>query len=278
MGERHQCQLIDVKYSPVFIAAKYLLYVIRAKNKKGHGIHSPFVFDFVTNVLNDKSLPENFKQIENIRKELLKKNDTINVTDYGAGGANPNETIEKKIKQIAATSLKSPKYAKLLYRIAKYYQPSNIVELGTSLGITTSYLAAAAANGKVYTLEGSASIAEIAKANFKRLALINIEQVTGPFESTYQPLLSGLNSLNLLFVDGNHREVPTLRYFELGMEKISPTSIFIFDDIQYSKEMESAWRAIQDHEAVRLSIDLFFIGIVFFNNDVKIKQHFEIMF
>lgn len=267
-----------MKYSPVSIAAKYLLYVSRAKNKKGHGIHSPFVFDFVTNVLNDKSLPENFKQIEIIRKELLKKNDTINVTDYGAGGANTNETIEKKIKQIATTSLKSPKYAKLLYRIARYYQVSNIVELGTSLGITTSYLAAAAAKGKVYTLEGAASIAEIAKENFQRLALTNIEQVVGSFESTYQPLLSGLNSLELLFVDGNHRKEPTLRYFELGLGKISPNSIFVFDDIHYSQEMENAWRAIQDHETVRLSVDLFFIGIVFFNDDVKNKQHFEIMF
>ncbi len=267
-----------MKYSPVSIAAKYLLYVIRAKNKKGHGIHSPFVFDFVTNVLNDRSLPENFRQIEIIRKELLKKNDTIKVTDYGAGGTNPNETIEKKIKKIAATSLKSPKYAKLLYRIARYYQTSNIVELGTSLGITTSCLAATATNAKVYTLEGSASIAEIAKENFNKLALTNIEVVIGPFELTYQPLLSGLNSLDLLFVDGNHREVPTLRYFELGMEKISPTSIFIFDDIHYSQEMESAWHAIQDHKDIRLSIDLFFFGIVFFSKDVKIKQHFEIMF
>jgi predicted O-methyltransferase YrrM len=84
--------------------------------------------------------------------------------------------------------------------------------------------------------------------------------------------------VDLLFVDGNHRKEATLEYFNIFLEKATPQSIFIFDDIHWSKEMEEAWKLIQQHNSVTLTIDLFFLGMVFFSKDFKVKQHFPIRF
>ena len=118
------------------IAKKYLKYYINAHNGKGHGVHSPFVFDFITHVLNDRKEYDSYKEIEPLRKQLLQNNSIIDVEDFGAGSAViPFE--KRKVSAIAKSSLKSKKFATLLYRIVKYYNPQNIMELGTSFGITT---------------------------------------------------------------------------------------------------------------------------------------------
>jgi predicted O-methyltransferase YrrM len=199
------------------------------------------------------------------------------VEDFGAGSA----VIPFKnriVKNIAASSLKKKKYAQLLFRIAKYYNSKTIVELGTSFGISTSYLASANPDSKIYTFEGAKNIAKIAKENFEKLQLKNIEMVEGSFEKTLPFINDKIENIDLLFVDGNHRKEPTLQYFNFFLSKAGNNSIFIFDDIHWSEEMEEAWKIIKSHSAVTLSIDLFFIGLVFFSNDFKVKQDFPIRF
>lgn len=264
-------------YSAFQLTKKYLHYYFTASNGKGHGIHSPFVFDFIKNVLNNEKKVDGFAEIEKLRKALAYNNSIIEVTDLGAGSAKIN-TEKRKIKTIASSSLKPKKYSSLLARIAKYYRSQSILELGTSLGITTSYLATANPAATVYTFEGSKNIALIAQNNFDKLGLQNIHMLQGDFDETLPELLAKIKKLDLVFVDGNHRKEPTLKYFDWLMEKINKQSVFIFDDIHWSKEMEDAWKEIQDHPFVTLTIDLFFIGVVFFNNDLKVKQHFVIRF
>src|SRR6185295_376097 len=170
------------------------------------------------------------------------------------------------------------KYAQLLYRIVKYYQPDSVIELGTSLGITTSYLSRARPGGDVFTLEGSTEIAGIARQNFKSLELQNVKVAEGNFDYTLPSVLYHLTSVGVVFIDGNHRCEPTENYFHWLLEKANPDSIFIFDDIHWSKEMERAWEHIKEHPSVRCSIDLFFIGVIFFRPEFKEKQHFTIRF
>jgi len=174
--------------------------------------------------------------------------------------------------------LKPKKYAQLLYRIAKYYQPKTILELGTSFGITSSYLAAGNSNVKLFTIEGSSAIAGIAHKTFQKLGLNNIELTEGDFNNVLPSLLAKLNSIDFAFIDGNHRKEPTLDYFRQLLSHSNATTILIFDDIHWSKEMEEAWTEIQRSPRVTLTIDLFFIGIVFVNPDFKIKQDFVIRF
>jgi predicted O-methyltransferase YrrM len=259
------------------LAKKYLHYYLTASNGKGHGIHSPFVFDFVKHVLNDKQNYPAYQPIEKIRKQLLTDSTVIEVEDFGAGSS-VIKTNERVVAAIAASSLKPKKYAQLLYRMVQYYKPDTIVELGTSFGITTAYFASANVVSKVFTCEGSVAIASIARQNFAALQLNNIQLTEGDFAKTLSPLLSNLNTVNFAFADGNHRKEPTLYYFNQLLKHTTPATILVFDDIHWSCEMEEAWNAIKQHPAVTLTIDLFFIGIVFFNADINHKQHFTIRF
>jgi predicted O-methyltransferase YrrM len=264
-------------YSPLRIAQKYLHYYITAANGKGHGIHSPFVFVFVQKVLNDHQTYPAYKEVENLRELLLRDNTMLDVEDMGAGSTTGSKR-QRSVASIARTAVKGRKYAQLLYRIVRYYSPLNIVELGTSLGISTSYMALANIHARIITCEGSKSIAQYARRNFEALKLQNVQLAEGNFDHTFENVLTQLPQVDLAFIDGNHRREPTLRYFNRVIDKTHATSIVILDDIHWSEEMESAWTTIQQHPSVRLTIDLFFFGLVFFNEDIKVKQHFTIRF
>ncbi|MCZ2223059.1 MAG: class I SAM-dependent methyltransferase [Chitinophagales bacterium] len=264
-------------YSPIIIALKYIQYFFKANNSKGHGTHSPFLFDFITKVLNDKKQYSIYQNIEDLRKQLLTNNTILEVEDFGAG-SKTKLTKQRRIKDIAATSLKTKKFAQLLFRIVQYYQPKTILELGTSLGITTAYLASTKANANVITMEGSSTIASVAKENFKKLSIQNIQIIEGNFDDTLSNTINSLQNIDLAFIDGNHRYEPTVRYFKAILSKLNKQSIVILDDIHWSEEMELAWNEIKNNKAVTLSIDLFTIGIVLFKDEFKVKQHFSIRF
>lgn len=265
-------------YSPFQLGLKYLHYYFAAANGKGHGIHSPFVFDLVVKVLNDKTKYDAYNEVELQRSFLLGNDTVITVEDFGAGSTK-GLTKQRVVQQIAATSLKPRKYAQLLYRLVNYFQPKQILELGTSLGITTAYLAKANPTATVTTMEGSVNIAGIAKQQFHVLQLNNINIVTGNFDETLQQVIDKIEQrFNFVFIDGNHRKEPTLRYFEQLLAKSDHDTVFVFDDIHWSKEMEEAWELIKQHSSVSLTIDLFFIGLVFLRKEQKEKEHFVIRY
>jgi predicted O-methyltransferase YrrM len=264
-------------YSSTLLAFKYLKYWFTASNGKGHGVHSPFVFDFINNVLSDKRAFDSFRYIESLRNELMHDHREINVPDFGAGSRKQLNN-KRKISAIARSSLKPKKFSQLLFRIVHYYKPRNILELGTSLGITTAYMAVANPAASIITMEGAPEVAATAKNNFHRLNFSNIQVIEGSFEQNLALLIAELRNIDFVFIDGNHRLEPTLNYFEQLLPIINPSTILIFDDIHWSKEMETAWGEIKKHSSVTLTIDLFFIGLVFFRSEQKIKQDFIIRF
>ena len=264
-------------YNHFTLARKFIAYWMTASNGKGHGVHSPFVFDFIKNVLNDHHSKPFYKSIESRRKELLRNKDYIDVEDFGAGSGIV-KTNKRRIDKIAASSLKPKKYAQLMHRMVAYYKPENILELGTSLGITSSYLASGHQKVQLNTFEGSSAIAAIAQQSFEKLSICNIKINQGNFDETLPQFLNTHPSLDLAFIDGNHRKEPTLRYFEELMKVANENTIIVFDDIHWSEDMESAWEEIKDHPSVTLSIDLFFIGIVLLKKEFLVKQHFTIRF
>ncbi len=263
-------------YSKFQLTKKYLNYYFTASNGKGHGVHSPFVFEFIKFVLNDRKHYEIYDKAEAVRKRLLNDERFIEIEDFGAGSA-VIKTRKRKIKDIAASSLKPKKYSRLLFRMVQYYSRQQVLELGTSFGITTAYMASAKNNPAVTTMEGSAEIAGIAQQNFNLLELNNINIITGDFDNTLPAFLTA-RKIGLAFVDGNHRKLPTLRYFEQLLLSAQDETIIVFDDIHWSSEMEEAWGAVKQHDAATLSIDLFFVGIVFLRKDFKVKQHFTVRF
>ncbi len=264
-------------YSSFQLAKKFLRYYFTASNGKGHGTHSPFVFDFIINVLNDKKQYNCYDKIEAVRQVLKNNFSIIEVEDFGAGST-VIKSNKRIVKDVANSSLKSPKFAQLLFRMVQYYKPDNVLELGTSFGITTAYLACGNAHATVYSCEGATQIGAIAQNNFKALSINNTRLIHGDFAKTLPVLFSTVKKIDFAFVDGNHRKEPTLQYFQQILAHSTSSTILVFDDIHWSKEMEEAWSAIQQDVEVTLTIDLFFIGIVCINNDIKVKQHFTIRY
>lgn len=270
-------------YSRFQLSRKFLRYYITASNGKGHGIHSPFVFDFIIHVLNDTRDYPAYSLVESLRKELKKAPALLEIEDMGAGSA-IQATRHRSIADLTRHAAKPRKLGQLLFRIARYYRPRTILELGTSLGLSSAYLASGNENSKLWTIEGAVSVARVAERNFMTLGLANIEIVTGNFDLLLDATLDKVGApdpagaLDLAFVDGNHRKEPTLRYFNALMNRSSPSSVLIFDDIHWSAEMEDAWDTIKRDPRVYLTIDLFFIGLVFLREEFKIKQDFSIRF
>lgn len=264
-------------YNKFTLARKFLHYYLTAANGKGHGIHSPFVYRFVRSVLNDRKPYYAYAEIERLRNQMLQDSTVLEVQDLGAGSA-VSKTSQRRVKDIARAALKPPKYAQLLFRIVNFYQPQRILELGTSLGITTAYMAAAGPTAKLITIEGAPAVSAKALRNFERLNLRNVSLLTGNFNDVLQPALRELAVVDLAFVDGNHRKQPTLDYFELILTHSTPDTIIIFDDIHWSAGMEEAWDTICRHPAVTCTIDLFFIGLVFLKREFQGRQHFRVRF
>lgn len=264
-------------FSASQLAKKYCKYYFTASNSKGHGVHSPFVFDFIKYVKNDPKKYDCYTGIEKLRAALLKDNSFIEVEDFGAGSA-LIKSNSRRIDKIAASSLKPKKFAQLLFRMVQFYAPKTIIELGTSFGISSAYMASGHPQAYLYTLEGAGAIARVARTNFNTLGLNNIELIEGDFAITLPVVLDRIPGVDMAFIDGNHRKLPTLQYFEELLKKSTDTTILIFDDIHWSKEMEEAWELIKQNSAVTLTIDLFFIGVVFLRKDFIEKQHFSIRF
>lgn len=264
-------------YSRIKLAAKFLGYYLSASNGHGHGMHSPFVYDFIRNVLIDDRHYYAYDIVERFRALLLKEDALLEVEDMGAGSAYGAKS-QRRISSIAASAAKGRKLSQLLFRIVKYYQPSLIIELGTSLGISSAYMSLANPGAKIFTIEGSPAIANAARQYHRSMKLNNVQVITGNFDQQLHEVLKKHPQPDLVFVDGNHRREPTLRYFDLLLQTNTPQSIFIFDDIHWSKEMEEAWEIIKNNPAVTASIDLFFFGIVLFRNEFKSRQHFTIRF
>jgi len=225
----------------VYQTIQYIKFLFKATNQ--HGVHSPFVYNLVTKCFYDKRIYSDYKTISNYKKTLLKNSGT---------------TIKR---------------AKLLYRITNYFKPKNILELSSSLDITTQVIILANPITNITTIKGCLNISESTKNNFKNNKLENINVNTRNFNNEINKLKD--NTYDLIFFDGNHQKEAILSYFESLLETANNETIFIFDDIYRSKDIREAWETIKQHAKVTITIDTFFWGFVFFRKE-QVKEHFKI--
>lgn len=255
---------------------KYINYKLFSKSKKGHGIHSPFVFEIVNIVFHDTNNYPEYELVEKIKDRLLNEERKIKTTIYGAS-RNAGKKKFKKLNSIAKKSSVKEKYGRLLYRLVRYSDSENILELGTSFGISTSYMAHANRYAKIHTIEGCYNTLDIAKTNFKVQGFSHIETYNHNFDNILAKVLNTMQKVDFAFIDGNHQKESTLKYFEKIKKYIHNDTILIFDDIRWSEKMEEAWEIIKSDKQVTLSIDIFYMGIVFFRKE-STKQNFTINF
>ena len=270
---------------------RFLNYELFSGHKYGHGIHSPFVFEFITGVLNDRFRYEEYGEVEKIRRKFRSEEMTILFNDYGAGSrrnrqgeqgemiASPGRkrSAMVRIKDIARYSTVNKKFGQLLFRIVRYFKPATILELGTSLGISTMYMAVANRDTTVISIEADSNLAEIARHSAFSAGLHNVEVINDRFENALPPLIERLGDKLFVFIDGNHEKSPTLQYFNQLLVKSGSGMIMAVDDIHWSPGMSEAWQEIKSDRRVKITMDLFYMGLVFFNRGVQ-KQNFVIRY
>ena len=284
----------------IYRAKSWLKFHLTAWNTGGEGVHSPYLFEWVRMIMSDKNSYYKWEEIEACRNAMLQDMRKLEFVDYGSAAKSrsledESKTAyslgvrdERRVKDIARGSLAKRKYAEMLYRLVNWLgsplrtSPSRvgigdeaseernglmIVELGTSLGVTTAYLAAADSRNKVVTLEGCEAVAAVAKDNWKRLNISNIECVVG--EITADSLQMAVDRMSeqvdVAFIDANHTYASTCKYFDVLAGKVHEKSVIVVDDIHHSKEMEQAWKAICADARVTSTIDLYQMGLVFFD-------------
>lgn len=226
-----------------------------------HSLHSPFVYDFYTRLIRQDLLADN--DIERLRDTLKKTQTEVKIAGYGAG-SRISKSKTRSISSIAKHASTPPKFSSLLEKIISHFQLSNIIELGTSLGLNTLYMSKAEGTN-ITTFEGDKSIADIAQKHFSDFGRTNIKTIIGNIDDTLEPELSRFKKVDLAYLDANHRYAPTLNYYEQLIPKIHEDSIIVIDDIHWSKEMNRAWNEIKNKPEVILSIDLFEAGLLFYN-------------
>jgi predicted O-methyltransferase YrrM len=256
----------------LFQIKSYLKFLWQSKNE--HAVHSPFVFTLITKCFYNKKPKSEYAVLERYRNSLLENKNTIEVTDFGAG-SKVFKSNKREIAKIAKTAGITSKRAKLLCRIVTYFQPDSILEIGTSLGLATSAIALGNRNSKTTTLEGCPSTMAIAKNQLQKIELYNIEYVVTEFSSYFHSKVLNSNFYNLIYFDGNHQKKATLDYFDVLLPTITNDTVWIFDDIHWSPEMEEAWEMIKKHPKVTVTIDTFQWGFVFFRREQP-KEHFTI--
>lgn len=266
-------------YNHFQLGLKYLGYLFSASNGRGHGVHSPFVFELIEQVLLPaKQKQSKFEHIEEIRRKYISdSNSFIDVKDLGAGSFS-KAGARRSVSQIAAGAAKNPKFARLLFHLVTHFKIDHVLELGTSLGLTTRYLALSGTSVHVQTIEGAPSIAAFTRNALEQEGYTNIELLVGDFIDKLPHAISKMKGRKLFFLDGNHQYVPTVEYFKMILDNCDANDILVFDDIHWSEGMEKAWEEIKNNERVSCSVDLFFVGIVFLRKEFKEKLNYTIRF
>ena len=300
----------------IYRIKSWIKHQLTARNTGGHGIHSPYLFEWVRLVMADKNSYYAWGKIEECRERMLADKREVAFVDYGSGkrvrslenDANAGSLAlrdKRRVCDIAKGSLARKKYAQMLSRLVNWLghplqtysleaphdasaversarggngdgqlavgNGLTIVELGTSLGVTTAYMAAVDSRNKVVTYEGCPAVAEIAKANWKALGIKNIECRVG--EIDVAKLDEELEQVDVAFVDANHTHASTRAYFNILLKKMHAKSVLVVDDIHHSAEMERAWQEICADERVTSTMDLYQMGLVFFDKHYW-KRHY----
>ncbi len=243
--------------------------------RNGHGAHSPFLYSLCEEVFYNDSGFYAFSRLSRIRKELLNSKESVIVEDLGAG-SRAFRGPSRLVSDIAAKGISTTEQSQILYRLINVLRCKTCVELGSSLGMNTLYMAAVSNNVNVVSIEGSVALYDFARQLAGRNGFKNAEFIHGNFDDAFPKVLQKIERLDLLYIDGNHRYEPTLRYFEAALQKKHNDTVFVLDDIYWSTEMTKAWKKICEHPDVTLCVDCFYTGYVFFKKEIREKVYSRI--
>tara|TARA_B100000949_G_C14150859_1_gene394735 strand:- start:39 stop:812 length:774 start_codon:yes stop_codon:yes gene_type:complete len=247
----------------------YIKFIRLAKNR--HGVHSPFVYDLVTNCFNDKTKYPEYETLKKHRKALRGDTSKFEMKDFGQG-SRVFKGNARKVSAVIKNAGMKKKRQRLLFRLAKYFKSETVLELGTSLGLGTVALSLSNEFSAIQTVEGCPNTLQKAQEYFEKFNLHNIQIHQKLFSEFLQ---NTHEKFDLIFIDGDHNGERTLEYFHSLLKNVHNNSVIVFDDIYWSKDMTTAWQQIIANDIVTVSIDTFQWGLVFFRKE-QAKQHFII--
>ena len=253
---------------------RYLSFLVNSVSK--YGLHSPAIYDLIAKELKSDIDKNTLEYFLNNRNELINNRRVVEVSHFKNIKNRVTYSIEmNRIGRLARKTSLHKKDGELLYRLVKRFKPAHIIELGTGFGLSTLYMAKANPEAKIYSLEGCANKAEVATSLFRRNELDNISLLTGIFDKLLQPLVDSIPAIDFAFIDGDHTAKGILNYLSVILPKCTEKTILVFHDIHWSSDMESGWKEIISNPAITVSVDFFFMGIVFFDKKLS-KQNFSI--
>jgi predicted O-methyltransferase YrrM len=252
----------------------YIRYRIEARTL--HGLHSPFVFKLIETVLEDKNCTfDAFEKLNAIRKHLLSDETLLTIDDLGAG-SQVLKSNQRQVQAIAKHGITKKNYSEFYFKLINYFNHQTIIELGTSLGLNTLYLAKSSNKPNVYSIEGSKALHEYAQQLIQKNNQENVSLLQGNFDEQFPLLLNTLKRIDFLLIDGNHTYEATMRYFLQALPYVNENTLIVFDDIYWSEGMLKAWEEIKQHAKVSVSLDFYYCGMVFFKTGFAESLHFKI--
>ena len=241
-----------------------------------YGLHSPFVYELCQKTLHDNRTFYAYPIIESLRGQLLKSNRKVEITDLGAGSkVTPNKI--RTVSSITRYGAISPEVGRMLFRLVNQFKPTTILELGTSLGVSTLYQSSASLNAKVITIEGCPNTADLAKQNFINSGMRWIQTKNASFGAALPEALEQLQKVDYVFIDGDHQSQATIKYFNTILPCLHNDSLIVVSDIYWSSEMMNAWNMLKSHSDITISIDFYHFGILFLRKEQKQKVHYKVV-
>ena len=227
-------------------------------------------------------------RIELMRARLNASMREITRVDFGAGGPGDTRSAEtmqqgvlvmETLGELSRKASKSPFWCRFLFALVRATAPESGIEMGTALGLSAAYQAAAFRvnrRGRFATMEGAPSLAEEARSNLRSLGLSEVDVVVGRFVDTLPGVVTARRPLDYVFVDGHHDGDATVRYFDLLVPHLAPRAFLVFDDIAWSDGMRQAWSRIAHDERVALSVDLGSMGVTLLDPASKRPRRYRI--
>jgi predicted O-methyltransferase YrrM len=253
-------------------AKKYLKHQIEAVGP--HGVHSPFVYELITQVLVDQNQFYAFAKLADFRESLLSDSTPIPTLDYGAGSV-AGQSKSSTVSQIASVAGQTDQGVKQIFRLAHRLGVTSVLELGTSVGISTAAFGFLGENVSVHSIEGNPDLAAYAESRLRNLGLTNVHVHAGTFQEKLDQVIHAFGPFDMVYIDGNHRKEPTLEYWSKALKQLPEKGFVIFDDIHWSSEMSEAWSEIQADEHVTLSLDFYRFGVAFIDSSFS-KEQFQL--
>ena len=236
--------------------------------RKGYGVHSPFVYNLITKVIEEKCSYYSFYDIELLRRELYYREEVVTCPDR----QHPGRTKQRQVGEIVYREAIKASHGALLFRLVNYFKSRHILQLGPNMGLSTLYLTSYAKDLRCIALESVPEFAVIARETFKR-AHNPIDLRVGSYAELLPKALADMEQVDFVYFNTLYEQEHNLSLFETCLRYVHNDTVFVFEGIKASQKMRDFWKAVCAHPEVTVTVDLFTLGIVFFNRKLHKKDY-----